>query len=177
MFDRTIVLLVTAVLVIAPSTGMTAVDNPTDRDLERVNERLKGKIVSILLTDGSTIDKVEKVVVESNFTYWMEKGEEQKVATEQVLRIEARSKPKTGLAMGLGAATFALIVLAQNSSSTGDSTGEALEASGAVILGGVGALVGYGVSKAIPRKWHVVYEVPRQTPADPTADQAIEVVP
>ena len=175
MFDRTIVLLVIAALVMVPSTGMTAVDSSTDQDLAKVNERLKGKIVSILLSDGRTIAKVKRVVVESNFTYWMEKGEEQKVATEQVLRIEARSKPKTGLAMGLGAATFALIVLGQNAPAEGDSYGAGAEAAGAVILGGVGALAGYGVSKAIPRKWHVVYDVPGSALADSSADQAIEV--
>ena len=171
LFDRTVATLSTAALLMMPATGMAAADSSISPDLEAVNEQLKGKIASIELADGSTVEKAKKVVVETNFTYWMRKGEEHEVATDQVLRVQARAKSRTGLAMGLGAATFSLIVLGQNAPAEGDSYGAGAEAAGAVVLGGVGALIGWGINKAIPRKWHVVYDAQESPLAIPGEEQ------
>ena len=64
---------------------MAAADSSISPDLEAVNEQLKGKIASIELANGSTVEKAKKVVVEPNFTYWMRKGEEH----------EGRNRPGT----------------------------------------------------------------------------------
>ena len=75
--------------------------------------------------------------------------------------------------MGLGAATFTLIVLGQNAPAEGDAYGAGAEAAGAVVLGGVGALIGWGINKAIPRKWHVVYDTQESPLATPVEEQSV----
>jgi hypothetical protein len=173
LLNRTTAVLVTAALLLLPANGLIAEDASAKQDLELVNQQLKGKVASIELADGSTVEKAKKVVVEPNFTYWMRKGVEHEVATDQVLRIQARAKSRTGLAMGLGAATFTLIVLGQNAPAGGDAYGSGAEAAGAIVLGGVGALIGWGINKAIPRKWHVVYDAQGSPVATPGEEQSV----
>jgi hypothetical protein len=157
-----------------PVANVVSAESPTAQGFDVVNEQLKGKVAVIDLADGTTIKKAKKVVVESNFTYWSAKAEEQRVETTQVVRIQARSKSKSLVWLGGGAALGGLLSYASGSGECDQSsdpwcTSDA-EGGYALLGAGFGALLGFAVSKAIPRKRQVVYAVPGSISAEPTAD-------
>jgi hypothetical protein len=176
-FRRVISVLVTAALLVMQVANVAVADSPTAQDLELVNEQLKGKLADIELADGSTIKKAKKVVVEPNFTYWKAKGKDQKVETRQVIQIRARSKSRGLIGMGVGAAGFALL-----SYGSGEGKCEAsdpwctsdAEGGYALVAAGFGALVGFGIGKAIPRKRRVVYEAQDSPFAQPAEHPIVE---
>ena len=174
MFRRAISVLITAALLMMPVADVASADSPAAQDLELVNEQLKGKVAEIKLANGSTIKKARKVVVEPNFTYWKAKGKDQKVETGQVIQIRARSKSRGLIGMGVGAAGFALLSYGSGEGKCEDydpwCTSDA-EGGYALLAAGFGALVGFGIGKAIPRKRRVVYEAQGSKSAEPTADQ------
>jgi len=173
-FSRALSAFLTVALLMLPATDVAAAASPTPETLEQVNELLEGKVAFIELTDGRTIKKVKKVVVEPNFTYWNVKGKEEKIETKQVVRIRARSKSKGLIGLGAGAATGALLALATNSGETtcneiGQCTADATsEQLGALTV--LGAVVGFGVGKAIPRKQRIVYEAQGSLASDSGID-------
>jgi hypothetical protein len=148
----------------------------TAEDFELLNEQLEGKVAVIELADGSTIKKAKKVVVEANFTYWKAKGKEQKVETGKVIRIQARSKSKGLIGLGAGAAAGAFLSYFSgegkcNQASDPWCTRDA-EGGYALIAAGFFALLGFAVTKAIPRKQKIVYEVPVAAGTDPAASRS-----
>jgi len=176
MVQRAITVLITVALVMMPVADVALADSPTAEDLERVNEQLEGRVAVIELADGSTIKKAKKVVVEANFTYWKAKGKEQKVETDQVIRIQARSKSRGLIGLGAGAAAGAFLSLLSGEGKCDPAsdpwcTGDA-EGGYAVIAAGFGALVGFGIAKAIPRKRKIVYEVPASPAAEPAKTES-----
>lgn len=176
MFKRTISVFITVALLTMPVANAATAESPIAQDLEAVNEQLKGKVAVIDLADGTTIKKAKKVVVQSNFTYWRAKGEEQRVETKQVVRIQARPKSKSLIWVGGGAAAGGLLSYASGEGECDTSSDPwcTRDAEGGYALLGAsfGALLGFAVSKAIPRKRKVVYEVQGSYSAEPTADQS-----
>jgi hypothetical protein len=170
MFRRTVSVLITAAMPLLSVSEVVWAESPSARDFQSVNEQLKGKVADIELADGGTIKKAKNVVMEPNYTHYKAKGKDQKVATDQVVRIRARKKSRALIAMGLGAAAVGLIVLGQNSCDPGDSYCSGSEAGAAIMGAGLGALVGFGISKAIPRKPRVVYEVSNSPAVEPKED-------
>lgn len=175
MFRRTISVLITTVLLLLPDAPEVFADSLAVRDLELVNQQLRGKVAEIELTDGSRIKKAKNVVVEPNFTYWQAKGKEQETETARVLRIQARSKSRALVWMGSGAALGGLGALASGSGEADcNNIGMCTEdASGAsfVAAAGLGALVGFVVGKLIPRNQKLVYEEHGSPFAEPAEDQ------
>ena len=175
MFRRTISVLITAVLLLLPEAREVLAEGSAVRDLELVNQQLRGKVAEIELTDGSRIKKAKNVVVEPNFIYWQAKGKEQETETARVLRIQARSKSRALIWSGSGAALGGLGALASGSGEADcNNIGMCTEdASGAsfVAAAGLGALVGFVVGKLIPRKQKLVYEEPGSPIAEPAEDQ------
>lgn len=161
-FSRALSGFLTVALLVLPAADVAGAASPTPEGLEQVNELLQGKVASIELADGRAIKKVKKVVVEPNFTYWKANGKEEKIETGQVVRIQARSKSKGLIGLSAGAAAGGLASLASNEGEcrpeedpwcTSDAHGGY-----AIVAAGFGALVGFGIGKAIPRKQRVVYE-------------------
>ena len=158
-------LLLSCTLWISP---VEAAVNEADSGLavEPINESLRGKIATIELADGSLVKKAKRVVVEPHFTYWTERGNERKVATDQIVRISARSKSKGWIGLGVGAGIGLLTVAGgSDSDPAGDfvvSQSDA-DAMSAVAL----TLVGYGIDRAIPRKSKLVYDADSAEPVDP----------
>lgn len=175
MFRRTISVLITTVLLLLPEARDVLADDSAVRDLELVNQQLRGKVGEIELTDGRKIKKAKNVVVEPNFTYWQAKGKEQETETARVLRIQARSKSRALIWMGSGAALGGLGALASGSGEADcNNIGMCTEdASGAsfVAAAGLGALVGFMVGKLKPRKQKLVYEEHGSPCAEPAEDQ------
>ena len=175
MFRRTISVLITTVLLLLPEAREVLAEGSAVRDLELVNQQLRGKVAEIELTDGSRIKKAKNVVVEPNFTYWEAKGKVQETETARVLRIQARSKSRALIWMGSGAALGGLGALASGSGEADcNNIGMCTEdASGAsfVAAAGLGALVGFAVGKLIPRKQTLVYEKHDSPFAEPAEDQ------
>jgi len=172
MFRRTMALLITIVLLLLPEAREVLADGSTVQDLELVNQQLRGKVAEIELTDGSTIKKAKKVVVEPNFTYWKLNGEEQEVETGQVVRIRARSKSKGLIGLGVGAGAAALAALATSTEECNE-IGQCTSITAGDQFGFLVALfapIGYGVGKAIPRKQKLVYEAQGSPSAEPAED-------
>ena len=159
-------------LLMLPTIDVAIAAGPTPETLDQTNQLLQGKVAFIDLADGRTITKAKKVVMEANFTYWQSKGDDQKVETEQVLRIRARTKSRGLIGLGAGAATGALLALASNTGETScneigqctsDATSEQLG-----FLVAVGAGAGFGVGKAMPNKQKVVYQAQDTSESEPS---------
>jgi hypothetical protein len=150
------VMLLSCILSSPPSTA-AAVETISALEIEAINESLRGKIAAIELVNGDTVKKAKKVVVESNFIYWVSKGKEQKVATGEISRITARSKSRGWIGLGAGAGIGILSLVGGSSTDEEDLVaasygGEIFFATAAL------AAIGYAVDKAIPRKSTVVFE-------------------
>ena len=174
MFRIALSIVLTVALIMTPMADVAVAESAGVQDLDAVNEQLQGKVADIDLANGTIIKKAKKVVVEPNFIYWKAKGAEQKIETGQVVRIRARPKSKGLIGMGVGAAGFALLSYGSGEGECEESdpwcTSDA-EGGYALLAAGFGALVGFGIGKAIPRKRKVVYEAQSSPSVEVAPDQ------
>ncbi|HVR97375.1 MAG TPA: hypothetical protein VMW27_12220 [Thermoanaerobaculia bacterium] len=117
--------------------------------LAEVNERLKGRVASLELADGRTIERARDVSVAADFTSWRDDGEPQRVPTSDLVRITSRKQRRilkglgVGLAAGVGAGLLAIGTSSDSGNDYVDASADASVLAGAIVVGGiVGAVVG-----------------------------------
>jgi hypothetical protein len=120
--------------------------------LAEINERLEGRIASLELAGGRTVERARDVSVAADFTSWRGDGESKRVPTSDVVRITSRPRRRSlralkgfgvGLAAGAGAGLLAIATGSDSGDDSVDTTADASILAGAIIAGGVvGAVVG-----------------------------------
>ncbi len=146
---RTLALLFALVFCFIPSAEAA---KPLPTTLAEINEMLEGRVASLELAGGRTVERARDVSVAADFTSWREGGEPHRVPTSDVVRITIRTQRRSlrtlkglgvGLAAGVGAGLLAIGTGSDSGSDYVDTTADASVLAGAILVGGVvGAVVG-----------------------------------
>ena len=94
-----------AVLLIAGLSSQAATAGGRSREsrpqsLGEVNMALEGRVAKVEFGEGHPVRRARDVRVETEFTFWKDRGKEEQVLTSEVRRITLR--PKWGVLKGIG---------------------------------------------------------------------------